>query len=104
MRAREPRARLPRAAPVAALAQPERAECTPRGRALAPGADLIWRTLRLELDDVLGPERIARPWWEARADDAPEVHRDYYRVRTRCGRRLWLFTRADALFVHGEWA
>jgi protein ImuB len=84
--------------------QPERAECTPHERSLAPGAGLIWRTLHLELDDVLGPERIARPWWETRADDAPEVHRDYYRVRTRCGRRLWLFTRGGALFVHGEWA
>lgn len=86
------------------FAQPEPAECSPRGRALAPGAGLSWRALRLELDDVLGPERIARPWWETRADDAPEVHRDYFRVRTRCGRRLWLFTRGDALFVHGEWA
>lgn len=73
-------------------------------RSLAPGAGMTWRTFRLELDDVLGPERIARPRWETRADDAPEVHRDDYRVHTRCGRRLWLFTRGAALFVHGEWA
>ncbi|MEZ6015584.1 MAG: DNA polymerase Y family protein [Planctomycetota bacterium] len=71
---------------------------------LAVGQCFRWRQLELELMDILGPERIARPWWEARNDDTADVHRDYYRVRTRCGRRLWLFARGAAVYVHGEWA
>ncbi len=106
----DPRTRLRRGA--------ARATCAPRPSLLLPrpepahgvttepaiGAILRWRGLPLELVDVLGPERIARPWWEAGPGEDPDITRDYYRVRTRCGRRLWLFVRDGAAFIHGEWA
>ena len=74
------------------------------GTDLSAGSCVRWRSMLLELVDVLGPERISRPWWEARPGEDPEVTRDYYRVRTRCGRRLWLFVRNGAIHAHGEWA
>ena len=35
-----------------------------------------------------GPERIETGWWRKQM-----VERDYYRVETTCGRRMWLFRR-----------
>ncbi len=45
-----------------------------------------------------GPERIETGWWRGRSTD-----RDYYRVETTTGHRLWLFRRlADSRwFLHG---
>lgn len=104
----DPLARL-RAGAARATAAPRPSLLFPRPEpahldAPQPAGRLRWRARDLELVDVLGPERIARPWWEVRDADAPEVTRDYYRVRTSCGRRLWLFVREGATFVHGEWA
>jgi protein ImuB len=44
--------------------------------------------------DSLGPERIETGWWRG-----PHVKRDYYRVVTEEGRRLWLFHERDT----GRW-
>lgn len=48
--------------------------------------------------NVWGPERIETGWWRQRG-----VRRDYYRVETQAGHRLWLFRRlADQRwFWHG---
>jgi protein ImuB len=48
-----------------------------------------------------GPERIATGWWRSAV-----VRRDYYRVETDRGQRLWLFREGtgedrEAWFVHG---
>lgn len=45
-----------------------------------------------------GPERIETGWWHG-----PAVRRDYYRVQTAEGPRLWLFRRLDDArwFLHG---
>lgn len=48
-----------------------------------------------------GPERIETGWWRGRS-----VRRDYYRIETADGQRLWLFRRLEdgAWFLHGEFA
>jgi protein ImuB len=45
-----------------------------------------------------GPERIETGWWRGRS-----ARRDYYRVETQSGRRLWLFRRLtdNRWFLHG---
>jgi protein ImuB len=46
-----------------------------------------------------GPERIETGWWRGRS-----ARRDYYRVETQSGRRLWLFRRLTdgRWFLHGK--
>ena len=46
----------------------------------------------------VGPERVETGWWRG-----PHVRRDYYRVTTETGRRLWLFRQRDTgrWFLHG---
>ncbi len=46
----------------------------------------------------VGPERIETGWWRG-----PHLKRDYYRVTTDCGRRVWLFRNRDTgqWFLHG---
>jgi protein ImuB len=48
-----------------------------------------------------GPERIETGWWRG-----PSVRRDYYRVETTLGNRLWLFRQLpdQQWFLHGEFA
>ncbi|MCA9227018.1 MAG: DNA polymerase Y family protein, partial [Planctomycetales bacterium] len=41
-----------------------------------------------------GPERIETGWWRG-----PSIRRDYYRVETHTGERLWIFRRLQ----DGEW-
>jgi protein ImuB len=56
------------------------------------------RGTRHGVADSLGPERIETGWWRG-----PHVKRDYYRVVTEDGRRLWLFRERDTgrWFLHG---
>ncbi|THD83549.1 DNA polymerase Y family protein [Aliigemmobacter aestuarii] len=59
-----------------------------------PPARFRWRRRDLSLRQAIGPERIAPEWWL----DDPEWRsgpRDYWRVLTREGDRLWLF------YAHG---
>jgi protein ImuB len=46
-----------------------------------------------------GPERIETGWWRG-----ADVQRDYFRVDTSEGSRLWVFRRMgqDDWFLHGE--
>lgn len=53
-----------------------------------------WRGRTLETLAAIGPERIAPEWWLDEPDWRTGV-RDYWRVTTRSGERLWLY------FAHG---
>jgi len=65
-----------------------------------PPTVLFWRSTRFEVAHCWGPERIEFGWWLG-----PFVRRDYYRVATTDGHRLWVFRRLqdDRWFWHGEW-
>lgn len=55
-----------------------------------PPAAFVWRRMRLTTLRATGPERIAPEWWF----DDPAWRsglRDYWRIETREGPRLWLF-------------
>lgn len=64
-----------------------------------------WRRMALTTARVVGPERIAPEWW---FDDENwrSGLRDYWRVETRQGRRLWLFhtPQNPGWYVQGEFA
>ncbi|MFV0361035.1 Y-family DNA polymerase [Tropicimonas sp.] len=70
-----------------------------------PPERLRWRRMTLDIARATGPERIAPEWWLD--DDAWRSGlRDYWRVETRQGRRLWLFhtPQVPGWFVQGEFA
>ena len=80
--------------PLRLLANPEPID------ALAPvpaGAPRRFRWRRILHDVVLaeGPERIAMEWWRHLA---PQATRDYFRVETTGGARVWLYR--DGLYAH----
>ncbi|MGB0967789.1 MAG: Y-family DNA polymerase, partial [Halocynthiibacter sp.] len=64
-----------------------------------------WRRMALSTGRKYGPERITPEWWMA-DDNWRSGVRDYWRVETRQGRRLWLFftPQNPAWFVQGEFA
>ncbi|MEM8741931.1 MAG: DNA polymerase Y family protein [Pseudomonadota bacterium] len=73
-----------------------------------PPETLRWRRLLLTLVWAEGPERIAPEWW---LDDPAwrSGLRDYWRIETADGTRLWLFEArggdtAGGWFVHGIFA
>lgn len=64
-----------------------------------------WRRMALTTGRATGPERIAPEWWL----DDPNWRsgiRDYWRIETREGRRLWMFytPQNPGWFVQGEFA
>lgn len=68
-----------------------------------PPTQFRWRRMALTTGRATGPERIAPEWWL----DDPNWHRglrDYWRVETRQGRRLWMFytPQNPGWFVQGE--
>jgi protein ImuB len=64
-----------------------------------PPALLHYQRQQYRIACCFGPERIETGWW--RGDSS---RRDYYRVETDTGHRLWLFRRLQdkKWFVHGE--
>ena len=102
----------------AAHSQPESGWASPRPRPLLlfspepivaqgtrPPERFRWRRMQLTTGRATGPERIAPEWWL----DDPNWRsglRDYWRVETLEGRRLWLFytPQQPAWFVQGEFA
>jgi protein ImuB len=75
------------------------------GQGPLPPARFRWRRMMLTRGRATGPERIAPEWW---FDDAAwrSGLRDYWRVETQQGRRLWLFytPQNPGWFVQGEFA
>ncbi|MES0863761.1 DNA polymerase Y family protein [Ruegeria sp. SCPT10] len=64
-----------------------------------------WRRMSLTASRATGPERIAPEWWLADENWRSGL-RDYWRVETLQGRRLWLFytPQNPGWFVQGEFA
>ena len=75
------------------------------GHGPRPPRQFRWRGMRLSVGRASGPERIAPEWW-LEDDGWRSGLRDYWRVETRQGRRLWLFhtPQAPGWFVQGEFA
>ncbi|MBU2936555.1 MULTISPECIES: Y-family DNA polymerase [Pacificibacter] len=70
-----------------------------------PPVRFRWRRMTLTTGRSTGPERIAPQWWLP--DEAWRSGvRDYWKVDTCEGRRLWLFytPQTPGWFVHGEFA
>ena len=72
-----------------------------------PPARFTWRHVIHDVARVAGPERIAPEWWREKGHARA---RDYYRVETPDGLRLWLFREgfdgderggAPRWFLHG---
>ena len=64
-----------------------------------------WRRMSLTAGRLTGPERIAPEWW-LEDEGWHRGVRDYWRVDTREGRRLWMFhtPQNPGWFVQGEFA
>ncbi|WP_417254672.1 Y-family DNA polymerase [Celeribacter sp.] len=75
------------------------------GHGPTPPARFRWRRMTLTTGRAIGPERLAPEWWLE--DDAWRTGlRDYWKVDTREGRRLWLFytPQNPGWCVEGEFA
>lgn len=97
------------------LFPPEPVTLPPDTTAGRPPARFRWRRMHLTTLRATGPERIAPEWW---LDDPAwrSGLRDYWRIETREGPRLWLFHtpqapggwsapgRAQDWYVQGEFA
>lgn len=68
-----------------------------------PPQQFRWRRMRLTTMRATGPERIAPEWW-LEDQGWRSGARDYWRVETTQGRRLWLFCTPQnpGWFVQGE--
>jgi protein ImuB len=88
--------------PIRLFARPEPIEAIaelPDG----PPAQFIWRRMRYVVLHAEGPERIAMEWWRDNAGNA--LTRDYFRVESREGVRVWLYREGvSRWFVHGVFA
>jgi protein ImuB len=74
-----------------------------------PPVRFRWRRMLHEIVHVEGPERIATEWW--RDETGHALTRDYFRVESREGVRVWVFREglfvadeATRWFVHGVFA
>lgn len=74
-------------------------------RGTLPPKGFRWRRMRLSTARATGPERIAPEWW---AEDEAWAFgiRDYWRIETEQGWRLWMFhtPQRPGWFVQGEFA
>ena len=67
---------------------------------------LRWRGAATRILRATGPERIAPPWWQGSAASNLS-QRDYWRVQTERGDRLWIFQNIDEAghwYLHGRFA
>lgn len=74
--------------PIRLFERPEPIEATaavPDG----PPVQFIWRRVRYVVAHAEGPERIAMDWW--RDEQGHALTRDYFRVESHEGIRVWLF-------------
>jgi protein ImuB len=94
--------------PIRMFERPERIDAiaaVPDG----PPVQFTWRRVRYMVAHVDGPERIAMDWW--RDDQGQALTRDYFRVESREGVRVWLYREGlfneitrPAWFLHGVFA
>jgi protein ImuB len=94
--------------PIRLFARPEPIEATaevPDG----PPVQFTWRRMRHVVAHAEGPERIAMEWWRDEAGNV--LMRDYFRVESREGLRVWIFRKwlddpaePATWFVHGVFA
>ena len=95
--------------PIRLFDRPERIEAVaevPDG----PPVRFRWRQVLHEVARAEGPERIATEWW--RDQDGRDLTRDYFRVESRQGARVWLYreglygreTVQPRWFLHGLFA
>lgn len=70
-----------------------------------PPQHFRWRRMSMTAARITGPERIAPEWWLSDENWRSGV-RDYWKVETKQGRRLWLFhtPQSPGWFVQGEFA
>lgn len=83
--------------PIRLFARPEPVEAVaevPDG----PPVQFTWRRMRHVVAHAEGPERIAMEWWRDVENRA--LTRDYFRVESREGVRVWLYR--EGLFRSGE--
>jgi protein ImuB len=90
------------------LARPEPIEAVaevPDG----PPVRIRWRHVLHEVAVAEGPERIAMEWW--RDETGTALTRDYFRIESREGVRLWIFRQGlyrgrtkPTWFLHGLFA
>jgi len=75
------------------------------GYGVSPPAHFRWRRMLFTTGRATGPERIAPEWWVSDENWRSGV-RDYWKVDTKQGRRLWLFytPQNPGWFVQGEFA
>jgi len=75
------------------------------GTGTRPPLHFRWRRMSLTTGRATGPERIAPEWWLSDENWRSGL-RDYWKVDTRQGRRLWLFytPQSPGWFVQGEFA
>lgn len=75
------------------------------GSGSTPPQHFRWRRMAMTTGRATGPERIAPEWWLSDENWRSGV-RDYWKVDTRQGRRLWLFhtPQNPGWFVQGEFA
>jgi protein ImuB len=94
--------------PIRLFEKPERIEATaevPDG----PPMQFTWRNVRHVVAHAEGPERIAMEWW--RDDQGRALTRDYFRVESKEGVRVWLYREGffgtktpPTWFLHGVFA
>jgi protein ImuB len=95
--------------PIRLFARPEPIEAiaeVPDG----PPVRFKWRRVTHDVAHVEGPERIAMEWW--RDDQGRTLTRDYFRIESRDGVRLWVYreglyeseTTEPRWFLHGLFA
>ena len=75
------------------------------GSGRRPPGRFRWRRMSLTTGKAIGPERIMPEWW-LEDENWRSGLRDYWRVETTQGRRLWLFytPQNPGWFVQGEFA
>ena len=86
--------------PIRLFARPEPIEATaevPDG----PPAQFTWRRVRYVVVRAEGPERIATEWWHDATGHA--LARDYFRVESREGLRVWLYREGFFQDGHSRW-
>ena len=69
------------------VGRPIRISVTKPGR---PPRAYAWRGVNYSVVTAQGPERVSPIWWKLQQDWLAGELRDYWRVRTACGRKFWL--------------